>query len=275
MRSDRPISVQSAAPLFHAAWLFALGIVAARWIWVRPSFTLLALLPVAALCAAAALRAQRVAWLPLGLLWLLLGAWCAEMQPQPAPARPLDALSDGLLRTAEGTVVGTGPVRTETEQNVDEPSITETSQRVDLHVTSLEVVDNFQDTQEPVTGIVRLTVRWPNGTDPPLPLQCGERIRAIVRLLPPHVYRDPGVWSRTDYLLDQGITSSSSVKSTDVQPLGATAAATVACRIGAAQHATAARLLALPPKMHGFPPALRLGPDDAAMLAAMVAGDRT
>src|SRR6185312_4220750 len=132
-----------------------------------------------------------------------------------------------------------------------------------------------EDTQEPVTGIARLTVRWPQGADPPLPLRCGERIRAVVRLLPPHVYRDPGVWSRTDYLLDQGITSSSSVKSTDVQPLGATAAATVACRIGAAQHATAARLLALPPKMHSFPPALRLDPDDAAMLAAMVAGDRT
>src|SRR6185437_15009596 len=147
MRSDRSISVQSAVPLFHAAWLFALGIVAARCIWVRPSFTLLA---VGALCAAAALRAQRVAWLPLALLWLLLGAWCAEMQPQPAPARPLDALSDGLLRTAEGTVVSTGPVRTETEQNVDEPSITESSQRVDLRVTSLEVVNNSEDVQEPV-----------------------------------------------------------------------------------------------------------------------------
>src|SRR6185437_5424375 len=187
MRSDRPISVHNAVPLFHAAWLFALGIVGAGWIWVRPSFTLLALLPAAALCAAAALRAQRVAWLSLALLWLLLGAWCAEMQPQPAPARPLDALSDGLLRTVEGTVVSTGPMRTETEQNVDPLSITELSQRVDLRVTSLEVVNDSQDAQEPVTGIVRLTVRWPQGADPPLPLRCGERIRAVVRLLPPHV----------------------------------------------------------------------------------------
>ena len=39
------------------------------------------------LCALlAALRAQRVAWLPLLALWLLLGAWCAEMEPHPAPA---------------------------------------------------------------------------------------------------------------------------------------------------------------------------------------------
>jgi competence protein ComEC len=146
---------------------------------------------------------------------------------------------------------------------------------VDLRVARLEVVNNSEDAQEPVTGIVRLTVRWPQGADAPQPLRCGERIRAIVRLLPPHVYRDPGVWSRTDYLLDQGITSSSSVKSGDVEVLGSTPDTTISCRIGAAQHATAARLLALPPKMHGFPPALRLGPNDAAMLAAMVAGDRT
>ena len=275
MRFDRRISVQSAVPLFHAAWLFALGIVAARCIWVRPSFTLLALIAIAALCAAAAVRAQRIAWLPVALLWLLLGAWCAEMQPHPIPARPLDALSDGLLRTAEGTVVNTGPLRTESEQNVDEPSITEPSQRVDLRVTNLEVVTDAEDAQEPVKGTVRLTVRWPQGTAAPQPLHCGERIRALVRLLPPQIYRDPGVWSRADYLLDQGITSSSSVKATDVQSLGAAPAAGVACRISAAQHATAARLLALPAKMHRFPRALRLGPDDAAMLAAMVAGDRT
>ena len=41
----------------------------------------------------------------------------------------------------------------------------------------------------------------------PAPFQCGDRIRAIVRLLPPEIYHDPGVWSREDFLLDQGITS--------------------------------------------------------------------
>ena len=83
---------------------------------------LVALVLVAALCGVAALRAQRIAWLPLAVLWLLLGAWCAEMEPQPAPAPALAALSDGLMRTVEGTVVDAGPVRTELEQNVDEAS---------------------------------------------------------------------------------------------------------------------------------------------------------
>ena len=89
MRFDHPSSGQPAAawtavPLFHAAWLFALGIVAAKWTWCAPGELLITLIPVAALCAVAAGRAQRIAWLPVALLWLLLGAWCAEMQPQPA-----------------------------------------------------------------------------------------------------------------------------------------------------------------------------------------------
>lgn len=274
MRFNRSNSVQPAVPLFHAAWLFALGIVVAKCVWMRPSLTLIALLPIAALCAIAALRAQRISWLPVALLWLLLGAWCAEMQPQPAPARPLDALSDGLLRTVEGTVADTGPLRTETEQNVDEPSVTESSQRVDLRVSSLEVVDDLEDAQQPARGKVRLTVRWPADAAP-RPLHCGERVRAVVRLLPPQVYRDPGVWSRADYLLNQDITSSALVKPADMETLGEASTATFVCRVSTWQHATAARLLALPTRMQHLPPLLRLGADDAAMLAAMVAGDRT
>ncbi|MGH9606005.1 MAG: ComEC/Rec2 family competence protein [Terracidiphilus sp.] len=262
-------------PLFHAAWIFALGIVAASALWLRPSFVLIALPLVAALCCAAAFRAQRIAWLPLAVLWLLLGAWCAEMQPQPAPAPALDALSDGLLRTVEGTVIDAGPVRSETEQNVDEPFVTAPSQLVDLRVASLEVVTDAKDSQEPVAGGVRLTIRWPEGAAAPQPFRCGERIGAIARLLPPELYRDPGVWSRTGYLLGQGITSSSSVRFADVERLGHSRGAMLACRISRWQHATTARLLALPAAMKNLPPALRLTPDDAAMLAAMVAGDRT
>src|ERR1700744_2479822 len=76
-------------PLFHAAWLFALGIVCADAMWLRPSIVLLALIPLALLCCVAAVRAQRIVWVPLAGLWCLLGAWCAEMEPQPAPSREI------------------------------------------------------------------------------------------------------------------------------------------------------------------------------------------
>ncbi len=286
--SVRPGAGLSSVPLFHAAWLFALGIVAAHWLWPRPSLTLIALAPVAVLCCVAAFHAQRIAWLPLGVLWLLLGAWCAEMQPQPAPAPALAKFSDGLLRTVEGTVVNAGPVRTEAEQNLDAPSPSAPSQSIDVRVSSIEKVTDTEDAQVPAAGGVRITVRWPMGSSPQS-FRCGERIRAVVRLLPPEIYHDPGVWSRADYLLGQGITSTSSVKITDVERLPSAEVpnrgfqlwwlfapgASLSCRVSGWQHATTARLLALPAAMRRLPPALRLTPDDAIMLSAMVAGDRT
>jgi competence protein ComEC len=268
----------SAVPLFHAAWLFAMGIIVAHAVWLRPSLVLIALAPVAVLCSVAAFRAQRIAWLPVAALWCLLGAWCAEMEPHPAPAAVVAALSDGLLRTVEGTVVDTGPVRDGTVQNVDEPSKDGPSQRIDLRVSSMEVVTDSDDALAPAPGGVQLTVRWPEGTQgqpSPQPFRCGERVRAFVRLLPPEVYRDPGAWSRADYLLDQGITSTASVRVERVERVGREPGLFPACRIGELQHATSARLLALPATMRKLPAALGLNDDDAVMLAAMATGDRT
>ncbi|MGB6743900.1 MAG: ComEC/Rec2 family competence protein, partial [Terracidiphilus sp.] len=275
-----PAANPAAMPLFHAAWLFAAGIVVAHWLWLRPSLVLIALALIAGLSCVAALRAQRIAWLPLAALWLLLGAWCALMEPQPAPAPALAALSDDLLRTVEGTVIDTGPIRTETEQNVDEPITESPSQRIDLRVSTLEQVTDTSDAQLPVSGRVRLTVRWPPANSPPQPFRCGERIRAVVRLLPPETYHDPGVWSRASYLLDQGITSTATVAIDRIaviriDDLGPSRESLLACRLSQAQHAVTARLLALPAAMGRLPAPLRLTPDDAAMLAAMVAGDRT
>ena len=262
-------------PLFHAAWLFACGILFARLVWLQPGRILLALLLIAALCCLAALRALRIAWVPLAVLWILLGAWCALLEPRPAPAPALAALSDGLLRTVEGTVIDAGPVRSELEQNVGEPALQSPSQRIDLRVSSLEQVTDTADELVPVTGGVRLTLRWPDPVSPAQPLGCGERIRAVVRLLPPETYRDPGVWSRADYLLGQGITSTAVINIDRVERLGRVQGEFPVCRVAGWQHGTTARLLALPAAMRRLPAPLRLSEDDAVMLAAMVAGDRT
>lgn len=272
---DSPASAGlHAVPLFHAAWLFAAGIVMAHWLWLRPSLTLVALAAVAAVGALAALRAPRVTWLPLAALWLLMGAWCAEMEPHPAPAADLARLSDGLLRTVEGTVVDAAPLRAQLEEDVEESASTAPSQRIDLRVASLEEVSDKADEQLSIPGGVRITVRWSLSAQTQ-PFRCGERIRAVVRLLPPESYHDPGVWSRTDFLLDQGITSSASVGIDRVERLGPSPGYYFSCRISEWQHATTTRLLALPAAMRELPASLRLSEDDAAMLAAMVAGDRT
>ncbi len=273
-----------AVPLFHAAWLFAAGIAVAGWLWLRPPVVLIALALAGLLCCVAALRAQRVVWVPLSLLWLLLGVWCAEMEPQPVPVPALVALSDGLLRTVEGTIVDAGPVRQVIEQNLPEhdvPAIApvnqEPSQRIDLRVSSVEVVTDAADMQAPVAGGVRLTVRWPANApgSQTAPFQCGQRVRAIVRLLQPEDYHDPGVWSREDFLLDQGITATASVKVERIERLGQSSGRFLGCRVSGWQHASSSRLLALPATMRPLPASLRLSQDDAVMLAAMVTGDRT
>jgi competence protein ComEC len=295
-------------PLFHAAWLFAVGIAATEALTLRPSLALVALTLVAVLCGMAALGAQRIAWLPLTALWLLLGVWCALMEPHPAPAPVLASLSDGLLRTVEGTIVDTGPMRGEVEQNLidyDEPTEAappqqQPTQRIDLRVSSLEVVTDTVDEQTPIPGGVRLTVRWPlpssgsSDSSAPQPFQCGERVRAVARLLQPEVYHDPGIWSREDFLVDQGITSTATVNIDRIerlnnsagpgQPgapsgwsslLGKVSGPAFACWASGLQHSTSARLLALPRAMRRLPAPLRLSGDDAIMLAAMVTGDRT
>ncbi|MGB7547445.1 MAG: ComEC/Rec2 family competence protein, partial [Terracidiphilus sp.] len=163
-------------------------------------------------------------------------------------------------------------------ENVDEPASEGPSQRIDLRVSSIELVTDAADAQTPAEGGVRLTVRWPQdlrGQSAPQAFRCGERVRAVVRLLPPEVYRDPGAWSRADYLLGQGITSSASVSVERVDRIGQAPGRFLACRIAEVQHASSARLLALPAAMRRLPAALRLSDDDVIMLAAMTTGDRT
>jgi len=317
----------SSVPLFHAAWLFAAGVALTNWLWLRPPIVLVALALMAPLCVLAARRAQRIVWIPVSILWLMLGAWCAFMEPHPAPAPALAALSNGLLRSVEGTIIDAGPVRSEVEQNLpdDDPNQTtapdpsrQPSQRIDLRVSTLEIATDTADFQTPISGNVRLTIRWPisDPTQPaPRPFLCGDRIRTVVQLRPPEVYRDPGVWSREDYLLSQGITSAAMVKISRIQQVddrkpissieksigpalseqksGAPSIPRIlwngweavspsmrdpqllSCRLATLQHAASARILALPAAMHHLPPPLRLTLDDSIMLAAMVTGDRT
>lgn len=263
----------AAVPLFHATCLFAAGILIARAAWIRPFPLLLALTALLALAFFAVLRTPRIAWISLATLWVLLGTWCAEMQPQPSPAPQLLSLSDGLLRSAEGTVLSAGPLRE--EPVLDEQSAwTEISQTIDVGVQSLEVVSDTEDRQSAIAGNVRLTLRWPEGADHPQRVTCGERIRVLGRLRPPQVYRDPGAWSRREYLLDQGITATSTVDARSIEHLGS-GGASLRCSLSEAQRSAGARLLTLPDRTKSLPGWLRISRDDAVMLTAMVTGDRT
>ncbi len=273
-------------PLIHAAWLFAAGIAVTHWQWMQPGMMMAALIPTAILCCVAALRAQKVLWLPLAALWCLLGAWCGLMEPRPAPALDVASRSDDLLRALEGTVIEAGPVRDEILQDLNDDHANEPtqqegpSQRIDVRLNSLEDVNDSEDRQAPAIGNVRLTVRWPPGTtsaDAAQAVHCGDTIRTDARLLQPSVYHDPGVWNRADYLLGQGITSTAGVNVERIAVAGHDREAGLAfrCALSSMQHGMTARLMAMPTAMQNWRAPLRMSPEDAAMLAATVAGDRT
>jgi competence protein ComEC len=265
MRFERSSSGAAAArpeavPLFHAAWLFAMSIIATHWLWLPPAILLNALAGVAILCCVAAIRAQKVIWLPLSVLWCLLGIWCRLMEPQSAPAPQIAGLSDGLMRAVEGSIVDVGPIRNEAELSINDDGVydaapaLELTQRIDVRVRSLEEVSDTIDHQAPASGTVRLTVRWPAGTmlaSAANVFQCGDLIRADARLLRPAVFHDPGVWNRADYLLDQGITSTASMTIDRIGVAGHDAGEGIEfrCRLAAMQHATTARLMMLPAAM--------------------------
>jgi len=209
------------------------------------------------------------------------------MEPQAAADAPLAAISDGLARTVEGTIVAVGPIRFDADPNLldpahPDPSLTRpASQRIDIRLSSVELVSDQADVQAPMAGEVRLTVRWPSqtGENPFLDreahaFRCGEQVRAVARLLQPETYHDPGVWNPEQFLVGQGITATSSVNADRIERVASSSASWV-CRLGVWQHAASERLLGLPQSMRALPAGLRLSPADAAMLAAMVTGDRT
>src|SRR6476646_2963896 len=95
--SGAAAALSGTVPLFHAAWIFALGITVTHWSWLRPGFVLTAVALMAAICCISAMSAQRIIWVPLAALWCLVGAWCGLMQPQPAPSAEVASLSNGLM----------------------------------------------------------------------------------------------------------------------------------------------------------------------------------
>src|SRR5579862_4061469 len=97
-------------PLLFAAVCFSCGIAVASFIWLMPSLLFIGLLLCGVLCLPAAHNAHRISLVPLVAVFLLLGAFCAEVAPRPDPQRQLVQLADGAPRTLEGIVTRIGPV---------------------------------------------------------------------------------------------------------------------------------------------------------------------
>ena len=118
LRAKRPIGFVerdpirfASAPLLFAAVAFAVGILVAGRCWLPPACIAISALLQIVLAALAAYRNPRIALIPLGAAWLLVGCFAAEIQPYPSPQTALRFLAQNRPVTITGTITRSSPIR--------------------------------------------------------------------------------------------------------------------------------------------------------------------
>ena len=273
------------APLLAAAGAFAVGILLARR-WQPPAVLLTVTLALCALAVFSVARKLRTASLVVLAAIAAAGCWSAQIEPPPQSQAALQSYADGLLRTVQGRVVrvqATPPTPTtdEADPEAEQPWAIEPggwerqrgqiTQKVDLALSAVEQVTPDTSTLMPVSGGVRLSV-----LGPALTLACGQTITLETRLRTPDTLRDPGAFSGAEALLGEGVGAFATATSAAIQ-VGPAAQSDLRCRLFAAQTWAAGRVDALAASRANamLPRALRLNAGDAAILKAMLAGDRS
>jgi competence protein ComEC len=262
----------SKAPALFAACCFAGGILLARSHWCPPPVLLIAGLLTSCVVWTANRAAVRMALIPLMLSWVTLGALCFEIEPQSDPQVALVAFANGASHAFEGRIVRLGPPRmVESTMPYTGERREEQSQVLDLRVYSVDA--------QPVKGGLGVTIYAP--TDTTLPsLNCGDALRISLPIHLPDRYNDPGVWDGRAYMLQQGVSVLGSTKASNLVALPGVRHPTMGCRLQSLQQSAALRLMAFAdrstsPIAAKLPAWLRMSHNDAAMLSAMIAGDRT
>jgi competence protein ComEC len=296
----------AAAPALFAACWFASGIVAARFMWHPPFFLLVLMLASAAATAVATRSAMRTALLALAGVWLTLGMICAEVEKAPDPQTALVAYASTAEHWVEGSVTRVGAVRVVESTGAFSNKVTqEYSQQIELSVErigteSVEVKRGWANKHSrtdgpgesgartalltiPISGGLGITLYAATAAQLP-GVGCGSTVQLMIAFHQPDRYLDPGVWDSRAYMLGEGIGVVGSAKSGGVSvlphPHRLPFLEGFRCRLRALQQAASERLMTLAASVssvqkRGLPPLLTLTHDDAAMLSAMVTGDRT
>lgn len=276
------------APLAAAALWFAVGIVVARWQRVElvavPLVEVLAgLVLLAGIAAFAVRRGERVAWVPVAAIWVVLGLAGAEWQPSPAYPTALMRYADNLSRNVEAHVVRVRPGTVAASADEDQVPAWEATEEsagahplsVDLEIDAIEYITPDVSRMEPVSGGVRVSVYNWDGNAEGLKLGCGDRVELALRLRPMERYKDPGAFQYADFLMTQGIALEANAQASRVRVAGASAAGW-RCRLYAAQAWASGRMAGFADSRANrtLPGELRLNTADVAMLDAMLFGDR-
>ncbi len=273
------------APALLMAICFACGDAAAQRLWLPPGQILLALALLALVAATAVIRAMRVAPGAAATLCILLGTFCAEVQPRPPATTPLERIAFatptatpatrrlGIETThiVDGSVVRTTPPRLiDTFAPYSDIIRHERSQQIDLRVSSVD------DQKLSASEGLRLTLYAPADAAFP-PLTCGRTLRGPVAMHTEERFLDPGVWDASAWLRQQGIAALGSGHAEDLSVTVTNVRPTFPCWLHSIQQTASERLVSLAdqPAQSRIPAFLRLSHDDAAMLTAMLTGDRS
>ncbi len=263
------LSAESVPALFACLFLSA-GILLAQLTWVVPGVLLVAILLAVALTLLAARAACGVAWLPLACCWFLLGFFLNEVQLAPDAQRNLTVLADnGGMHSIDGEITRTTPVRlTRSTMPFWTKVREEQSESIDIRVASVD--------GKPVAGGLRASIYAPSHESFPA-IRCGDAIHASLAMHAPERYFDPGVWDSNAWLLGQGIGVVGALKASVLNITHAGAHATLSCRLHSLQQTGTQHLLDFANSNASLrmPAWLRLSPEDAGMLGAMILGDRT
>jgi competence protein ComEC len=284
-QADRFLRRGVSAPALLAALCFAGGDLMVKFLWVQPGRLLVGLALVFALAVLAALRAERVAVGAAGVVCVLLGGLGAEIQPRAPSHTPLERIAWATpaptpatqrekiptQHLVEGTIERTSALRRiESLAPYSDVVREEQSQQIDVRVTS---VDGHE---LPAPEGLRLTLYAPGNSEFPR-LRCGEALRGETEMHAAEKFLDPGVWDEGAWLRRQGISALGSAHANQVSVAVTHRRPSFACMLHAAQQAASERLVTFSdiPAAAWVPAPLRLTHDDAAMLTAMLTGDRT
>ncbi|MBT9332478.1 ComEC/Rec2 family competence protein [Paracidobacterium acidisoli] len=278
-----PAALQfAAAPALFAACWFAGGDLTAGWLWFVPGLVFAALVLSIAMAVWTAWRAPRMGTVALAAMFLLLGLFCAEMQPRPAEQTPLARLADNSPRLVRGRVIRYGPVRSvESSSPFSTKLRPEHSQQIDVRVS---FVSGAGGDALPRPETARITLFAP--AEAPFPqIHCGDGLSGTFALHTEERFLDPGVWDAGAWLRRQGVAALASANAAKASVVAAHRPATeeLSCRLHALQEAASTRILqfaSAPDTPSGriaehLPALLRLSQEDAVMLTAMLTGDRT
>ena len=250
-------------PAVAIACAFAFGIAIGLWPGVAQhesssAFLRAALLSAVLLIMAVAFLSARNRLYSASILslstWIVLGACGAAISNQPKPNNYILNLIDGGKIDLHTPLRWHGVLR-------DEPTALPWGTAYDINLTGVD----FEERLIPIDGGLRVSYS-PHGPDAALPdVHAGDEVAVVTQARLPQLFRDEGAFDRREYLRSQGVDLTATLRSSELLERIVTANNSPHTALARLRRRLRENLAAVLPN----------SPDEAAVLRAMLLGDRS